>query len=325
MSVQRFYDRSGSAYVDYSVQDVDYDYANVVVPSLDGSSPVGIGYVMREAVALPWGNGEGKRRWFAYDSGACSGIPCRRIGDGRQGHATMEGAIKALLATYIEEGGPSCIVSGGAKSEEPTYGYYSQKPIVLSMNDDTDEQGHLLDGVRDAIMDAGDIHVITARIICSVTDLIVSGLWRYRGLLANDGTRVVASVRVDTPVDSMCGDSIIDTDRPFDGMTLDVAVVPSPSSVMPKASLSVSVVDVENSVDKAVMVGTIIVSGHGSDDGLGVLADSLTSEIGGFEDIESFATRLVATLMSGALGCAVAEYQSRIPDANAAQNGAFFV
>lgn len=329
MAVQRFYLPDGRGYIDYSVQDVDRDYANVVIAPVDETLVMGLGYVLREEITLgielETDIATTTKRWFAYDAGACGGTPGMRIGNVNAGYATMEGAIRGLLREYVDVPGvvqtETGVIDDGLSS---TYGYYEQQPVMISPWHDTDFEGHVSDAVHDGICEAGSIHVMTSSMMCDIVGEVARQLWKYHDIFSDDHTSIRMHVEVDTPYDEICGVDIIDENHPFEGMSLHLETTPSRTSVMPPATASISVVDVENAADASVLVGTTVVNRNTPSaaaivDGLsvGLSVESFASEAKDRRDEEEFVSRLMMTLMNGIMSHMVTEFQSMIPSGDA--------
>jgi len=326
MSVQKFYLPDGRSYVEYGVEDVEHDYANVVIAPIDEMHVIGLGYVLREEVTLgielETDVATITKRWFAYDAGAYGGVPGTRVGNVNAGYATMEGAIRGLLREYVDV--PGVVKTDASEVDErdsSTYGYYDQEPIMIDPWADTDADGYLGHAVTEAIGEAGNIHVMTSSLMCDIVSEVSKYLWRYRNIFDGDHVGIRMHVDVDTPYDAISGMKVIDDNRPFEGMSLHIDTVPARNSIIPEASVSISVVDVENAMDASVLVGTVIVnknefpsygdSGDGLDVGLSV--ESFASEAKTRQDEEIFASRIMLTFMAVLMHLMLTEYQSMVP------------
>lgn len=312
--------------MEYGVEDVEHDYANVVISPVDETLAVGLGYVLREEVTLgielETDVATVTKRWFAYDAGAYGGTPGTRVGNVNAGYATMEGAIRGLLREYADV--PGAVRTDVGEADErrsSTYGYYEQRPIIVRPWVDADAEGNLSPAVKDAIREAGSIHVMTASLMCDVVSEVMRHLWRYRNVFDDDHVGIRMHVDVDTPYDVVSGVDVVDANRPFEGMSLHIDTVPTRMSIVPDASVSISVVDVENAVDASVLVGTVVVNkralpsyrdlGDGLDVGLSV--ESFASEAKTRQDEEIFTSRVMMAFMVTIMHLMVTEYQSMVP------------
>lgn len=323
---QRFYLPDELGYIEYSVKDVDYDYANIVVAPIDETAPVGIGYILREDLSTgdsPEADGKiASKRWFAYDAGVYGGTPGRRVGSTSAGYATMENAIRGLLIEHA--------VNPAVVRDEETmldlgpmttssHSGYGQRPLIVDPWEDTAPSGRLDDAVIRQLDSMAGIHAITARLMQEVISSVARTLWSHHDMLANDHAGILIHVGVDIPMD-LCGGAVIDESKPFDGMTLSLEISPSPSSVIPHGSLSISVVDIENATDANVLVGTSVVNGglqwqaDAGDGvrGVGLSVDSMASEATSQDEVEEFVRRIMTSLLNGLMRAMILEYQSML-------------
>lgn len=307
MQTQRFYGGDGRC-VTYGVTDIDYDYANVVFVHDGDQAGDGMGYVLRDA--LPDASGE--RRWFAYRTGGADDMTGSQVAS-EHGYATMEGAIRGLLQSVV---GASSSQSGRSwdGGMDGTYGYYEQAPVSLDISRDV-VGTQLVPKKQGEILYAGGIHQMTSQVMLGMASEFVAAIQPYRRALEQDGCRISADVRVDVPCDPICGEVIVDASKPFDGMTLHCDLIPSACSVMPTASMELSVVDLENSTGEDLVVGTFVVSD--GDSVLGGAAGLPETRAGSFVSTAADAEasrRCVRDTVKGAMSevllSAVAEYQS---------------
>lgn len=322
MGTQRFYLPSGKEYIEYSVEDVDYDYANVVIAPIDDALAVGIGYILREEVtvgiSLDTDVATTVKRWFAYDAGSCGGNPGTRVGNVNAGYATMESAINGLLGEYAnvsEAIKADVAMPGSSDTQYSVYGNYDQAPLLVDVWAETSRDGVLHQSVTKEISKAGGIHMLTSNLIHEIAQRSAKLLWSCHDIFVRDGVQVLMSVSVDTPTD-ICGNRVMDRNKPFDGMTLSVAIQPSRQSVMPGGSVSLSVIDVENSSDANVLIGTSMVNGndYGTTDhdlSIGVVVDSFVSEATTQEQVEMFTNRMMLMFLNSLMRCVIMDYQSR--------------
>lgn len=327
MKTQKFRLPNDKEYIEYGVGDVEYDYANVLVSTVDAPLDIGIGYVLRENFPL----GETidandaivTKRWFAYSSGAYGDTPGRRIGRTDIGYATMECAIEGLLEECCDnplvvrkeddslpQMGPMTMPSSSR------FESYDHEDIVLDVWEETSPSGKLSECVAERIEAQAGIHVMTAHIVRDILSFVSVGLWGYHEMLSNEQVGASIRIAVDLPMD-MCGNVIVDKSKPFDGMTLNVEIAPSShQSAMPHGVLSISVMDVENSVDGNVLVGTSLVSdmrgklGGLGDTGLSV--NSMASEATTKGEMEEFVNHLMAIFMNSLMRFLILEYQSKL-------------
>lgn len=333
MEFQRFYLQDGGRYIEYSVEDMEYDYANVIVRQATGDQPVaGIGYILREEVvvgiALDTDVPMTTKRWFAYDAGACSGVPGSRVGNVNAGYATMENAIKALLGEYATV--TDAVMVDGVPTDDDCDNKrddYDYDPVSIDVWCETGRDGFLSPAVSSEIKRIGRIHAMTSSLMCDMIREVSKSMWLHHGLLLSDETDVRMSVSVDAPTD-MFGDRIADSDKPFDGMTLVVELCPSLQSVACPGSVTISVIDVENAEDGNVLVGTSIVNGRDADYAnadeslsVGISVDSLASEATDRTSVASFANRIMSTFFNSLMRRMVMEYQSRVDVLREASQG----
>lgn len=321
MGVQRFYLPNGREYIEYSVEDVDYDYANVVIAPIDETLAVGVGYILREEVvvgiSMDTDETTTMKRWFAYDAGTCTGCPGVRVGNVNAGYSTMENAIAALLREYAETADAIKKDADGDSQNLLMPEEYDPYPIDVTVWSDTGRDGTISSDLSDRIAQAGGIHMVTASLMQNIVRHVSKSLWAHHDLFGNDGITANMTVSVDVPTDVL-GNRVPDESKPFDGMSLGISLVPSArSSICQRGTVSISVIDVEDAEDATVLIGTSVVSneqGTSTEDDLGmaIMVDSFSSEATSPESVEFFANRIMSEFLNNFMRGMIATYQSML-------------